>query len=318
MKRKIILGIAIIAWAFLMVRLSDGSTPPAESGAISALQSVLPTPANPFFVNSLYGGQIYCGLQQSSAWLEVPGGFSSEGGAEFRCDPVSPLFQWNNTQGAWDDRGYLIAFYPIQTPILRPFNLILEIDPARTANVCDTCFNARYYNQGIGQWQALPTYFDRNKARVSIEIAQYLPGSGYPGYDDRFLIALFVLTEFSPTPTISPTPIPTAEPTDTAVSTSSPTSSLTPTRASPTPLPASPIPMPSPTTPPLPTPSLTPVPPSATPAVSSTVTPTPDYSSPEPPVERTQSPVAFLLILIVLSSAWWFYLLRRRRKREGG
>lgn len=170
----------------------------------SPLQSGLPTPP---FVRTTEGGRIFCGPQQGPAWLDLPSGFTNDPGAEVYCDPTASLAQTVATADAWNDRGYLLGVYPPAT-LVKPLVVVLEVDPARTADVCPTCFMGRAYDPGSGSWRDLPTTYDRNNARVSIQIGAYPPASGYPGFADRGLVALF--TRPAPQPTAVPTQVPTA------------------------------------------------------------------------------------------------------------
>lgn len=228
-----------------------------RSTAIQALplfQSELPRPPeNPFFITSFSGGRAYCGAPRSSVWLSVPSGFTSAGGAEFRCDPTAEsLGRWPGGWGAWDDRGYLIGFWPNDIPIDRPLTLVFEIDPARAANG----FFGRYYVANRG-WVALPTTYHPNEGRVYVTISSFLDPSTYPGYADRFLVALFTGASAPPSSTATPTTTaepsatstrrsststPAAEPASTMTPIPSPQPSLTPTAAD-----ATPEPTPSPT-----------------------------------------------------------------------
>lgn len=247
LRRKVLPTVAFLVGALLVLALFEQS--PLQAGL--EFQSELPLPkppANPNFVPSADGGRIYCGLQQSPVWLDISSGFTSEGGAEFHCDPIGSLSEWVGTPDAWDDRGYLIGFWPTETPIIKPPILTFEIDPARAGSICNSCFTARYYDSGSGQWQGLPTTYDTAISRVEVQITEYLPTSGYPGYADRFVIALF--TRSAPTPTSRPT----SPPTLTAVPPVRPTSTPLPTRVVETPTSA---PRLSPTTA-VPTPASTP------------------------------------------------------------
>jgi hypothetical protein len=197
----------------------------ARYAAIGAevLDSPLPTPKPqaprrtsppPGYVQSATGGQVFCGLEQSSAWIEIPRGFSTQDAAEFHCDPTGSLSAWSGTAGAWDDRGYLIGFWPTTAPIKKAFSLVLEIDPSRLEGPCDNCFDARYLDPATHSWKSLPASYNAGVARVSAQIDSYLPASHYPDFEDRFLIALFVKST-SPTPATTSAPPPTQGPTST-------------------------------------------------------------------------------------------------------
>jgi hypothetical protein len=199
---KLILGPVLVATALLCLVIASRSS----VGAELLFQSRLPRPArpteSPHMVKVDTGGRIYCGLSQSSVWLEIPSGFTSDWGAEFHCDLTSSLKAWNGTSGALSDRGYLIGMYPATAPILRPFALVFEIDPARVSSAS----SARSYDPATRQWRNLITAYNKAQQRLSVQIPRGLVASGYPGYEDRFLVALFTarLTP-KPTPTRTPT-----------------------------------------------------------------------------------------------------------------
>lgn len=199
-------------------------------------QSELPTP-HPHLVHSSTGGRTMCGAPQGSVWLDIPANFTDLDNPLVYCDPTGSLSEWTQAPSAWDDRGYLINLYP-QVSLLKPLILTFEIDPARAASICPTCFTARYYNPQNNRWQDLPTTYE--PPRVYVEISAYPPASGYPGYADRFLIALFTRSESrpraTPTATATSTPIPSPTPSPSPSSTPSPTPSPAP---SPTYMPAS-------------------------------------------------------------------------------
>jgi hypothetical protein len=323
LKHKVLTGITFLVWAFLMLVLFERS--PLQAGWKS--QSVLPSPprpTNPHFVPSVSGGRIYCGLQQSSVWLDVPEGFMSEGGAEFHCDRMDSLSQWIGTFGAWDDRGYLVAFYPIQAPIIKPFFLVFEIDPARAGDICSGCFSARYYDAASRQWQGLPTTYDTTNWRIYVEIAEFLSACEYPGYTDRFLITLFV-REAKPTsaPTIiypSLTAVPT--PASTPVPKFSPALSPSPSPALATmsPIPPStltPIPTfsPTPTLSPFPTlVSMSPTPSAVSKKTSVPVSLPSESSQPSP--DTALVILVLLLATIVLVLLVTVVLVYKQRKLE--
>jgi hypothetical protein len=168
--------------------------------------------------------------------LDLPSGFTNDPGAEVYCDPTASLAQTLGTADAWNDRGVLLGVYP-PAALVKPLVVVLEVDPARTADICPTCFIGRAYDPGSGSWRDLPTTYDRNNARVSIQIGTYPPASGYPGFADRGLVALF--TRAAPQPTAVPTQVPTA--------------TTVPPTPTPTPAPATATPEPPTATPVLPT-----------------------------------------------------------------
>ncbi len=195
-------------WIVLLVLTAIAAGALLQEPALSSspLQSGLPTPP---FVRTTAGGRIFCGPQQGPAWLDLPSGFTNDPGAEVYCDPTASLAQTLGTPDAWNDRGYLLGVYP-QATLVKPLVVVLEVDPARTTDICPTCFVGRAYDAGTRSWRDLPTTYDRNNARVSIQIAAYPPPSGYPGFADRGLVALF--TRAAPQPTAVPTRVPTATP----------------------------------------------------------------------------------------------------------
>lgn len=208
-------GVWVVLWVLTAVAWGALLQEPALSS--SPLQSGLPTPP---FVQTTEGGRIFCGPQQGPAWLDLPGGFTNETGAEVYCDPTASLAQTLGTTGAWNDRGYLLGVYP-QATLVKPLAVVLEVDPAQTANVCATCFVGRAFNPDTRSWADLPTTYDGNNARVSIQVSAYPPAAGYPGFADRGLVALFTRAAPQPTPvptqpatatTAPPTPTPTALP----------------------------------------------------------------------------------------------------------
>jgi len=233
-----VLGVALFS-------ASLGQSPsPAELG----FQSIPPGPVrvrNPNVIESAEGGRIYCILQQGPVWIGVPKGFLSEGSAEIHCNITGSLSQQMGVSDAWDDHGYLIGVYT-DKQIVKPLTLVFQMDTARTKNICSTCFIARYYNVGNRSWQDLLTTYDTSKGYISIEISGKLPASGYPAYQDRSLIALFLRSGGAPTstPTIGSTHTPAIKTTETPVRAFSPTSK--------------PKPIPPPT--PAPTPVVTPQP----------------------------------------------------------
>lgn len=233
--------------------------------ALPIFQSMLP-PAkeDPYFVESFSGGMINCGALQSSVWISIPGGYTSTGGAHFRCDVTeNSLSRWPGGHGAWDDQGYLIGFWPSDIPIDKPFHVVFEIDPARVVST----FQARYYTPNSG-WLALDTVYRDTESRVYVSIPGYLAASLYPNYEDRFLIALF--PKAPPTPALTTTSSLSSTPTQTveSVSPSSTPARIdrtpTVTRRPPTSIPTPKATQPAPTTTPdisptLPAPIQTPV-----------------------------------------------------------
>lgn len=236
-KRQMIVTYSfLILFLILFFLLAETST-----HASSVFQSSLPTPIDPHYIESFQGGLSYCGLQQSATWLSIPSGFSSVGAATFHCDLANSLSEWNRSTGAWGNRGYLVGFWPSDIPLVKPFQLTIEIDPVLTKNICKDCFIGRYFTPDTG-WQPLPTTYDVDTARVYVTISNCLPASGYPGYADRFLIALFTRSTATPTPTniaVSPiTTTATATPENTATTTpAKPLTTTTPSTPSSTALP---------------------------------------------------------------------------------
>jgi hypothetical protein len=282
---------------------------PGHSLSLPMFQSELPPPPNPHFIAAASGGRIYCGAIGGTVWLDLPQGFTPDGGAEVHCDPTDSLMQWNHTSRAWDDRGYLINLYP-QIRLVQPLSLIFELDPTRTGNICPTCFLARYYQPEGALWKPLLTAYNPSTGRVSVEISGYLPPSGYPGYADRFLIALFILppTPPPPAPTRTPSPTSTRPPAPTPTSTPSPTSTQPPA--------------PTPTSTPSPTSTRSPVP-SRTPEWTAIPT---SIASVEPEQPSTssekQNHTSRLLmnllwifgLIILLLTTWVIVLLKRQHQ----
>ena len=248
--RRIVFRFVICLAIFLFLALSAWCPLPASTLWQSELPTPdMPTPGNPYWLRADAGGRIYCGLQQSSVWLDVPPGFTSANGAEFRCDPTSRA-------ETFDKQGYLIGFWPTTIPILEPLVLVFELDPLQVPKDCDDCLAGRYYEGTTKKWHNLPTTYKPAIVAAHIQIDRYLPSSGYQEYLDRFLVALFQIaptpkasptSKASPTPKTSPTPRPSSSPstTETATPTSSPSPSPTDTVAAS----RSPVPPPSPTTP---------------------------------------------------------------------
>lgn len=288
-RHKVVLVVILLSVVLLCSALFDQSSIQADL----YLQSQLPKPRDSHFIPSVTGGRMYCGSALSSVWLEVPPDFTSEGGAGFHCDPTGSLLQWAGIPGAWDDRGYLIAFYPIQTAIVRPFSLVFEMDPVRVRDVCSGCFTARYYDPGSSQWRGLPTTYDGRDVRVSVQIAEFLAASGYPGYADRFLVALFARTEAEPAQTPSPSPVVLVY-----RSTSSPFHT-------PSPIPSS-------------SPALMSVTVEPTPSAVSTEIPVPAFSSPPLPEVDTLRVLVLLLAVVVLVLLVIVILMLRRQHRPEG
>jgi hypothetical protein len=195
---KLSLGLVLVATALLSLVVARRSTVGAELLFSSVPQ---PTP-DPHWVSKKDGGRIYCGLPQSPVWLEIPPDFTSDdGGAAFYCDLTGSLKAWNGASGALGDRGYLIGMYPATAPILRTFALVVEIDPARASSAS----SARNYNPATRQWRNLTTAYNKAQQRLSVQIPQGLVASGYPGYEDRFLVTLFP-ARLTPNPTPARTP----------------------------------------------------------------------------------------------------------------
>ncbi len=263
----------------------------------SPLQSGLPTPP---FVRTTEGGRIFCGPQQGPAWLDLPSGFTNDPGAEVYCDPTASLAQTVGTADAWNDRGVLLGVYPPAT-LVKPLVVVLEVDPARTADICPTCFIGRAYDPGSGSWRDLSTVYDRNNARVSIQIGAYPPASGYPGFADRGLVALF--TRAAPQPTAAPTQAPTA-----------------------TTVPPTPIPTTAPATPTPEPPTATPAPPTNTPTTTAATVEVTQAAATPTAVVATATPVTGdgggtiglvtgVLVALVVALALVVFVLARRLRR---
>lgn len=201
LKSKLILGLVLVVTALLYLVVAGRST----VGAELLFQSRPPPPPRPtensHMVKQDAGGRIYCGLSQSSVWLEIPPGFTSDWGAEFHCDLTGSLKAWKGTSGALGDRGYLIGMYPATAPILQPFTLVFEIDPARASGAS----SARSYAPATRQWRNLTAAYNKAQQRLKVQIPRGLVASGYPGYEDRFLVALFP-ARLTPSPTSTRTP----------------------------------------------------------------------------------------------------------------
>lgn len=282
--------VSFLTWVFLR------GLPLLETGF--TLISIIPTEENLHWVSSSSGGQIRCGLPQSTVWLEIPTGFASEGGAEFHCDPVDVLSRWRGAFGVWEDRGYLIGFYATGIPILKPLELVFEVDPAQVADICSNCFSGRYYDAAIGEWQNLPTQYQAGSlgAYVKVQFDRYLPTAGYPAYEDRFLIALFTEGQATTTPTSTRSPTATSSPTLTVSSTPSPSPSSSPAWTA---MASTPLLSPSPTS----------MPETPTPTVALEETPANGSEPPEPPIGGV---VAALSVFTVALLA--FSLIRRWRR----
>jgi hypothetical protein len=229
--------LGILCWLLLARYAAIGAEVFDSPLPTSKPQAPRKTSPPPGYVRSNTGGQVFCGLEQSSAWLEIPRGFSSQDAAEFHCDPTGSLAAWSGTSGAWDDRGYLIGFWPTTTPIEKSFSLVLEIDPSRLEARCDNCFDARYLDPTTYSWKSLPTSYDAGIARVSAKIDSYLPASQYRDFENRFVIALFVKSaSAAPATTSAPSPAQSPAMTLTPAATSAPAATPTP-QTCPTPLP---------------------------------------------------------------------------------
>jgi hypothetical protein len=214
--------VSLIAIA-LLVGVSHADT---SASLVLVFQSELPPPSgsasnNPHFIPAATGGNVFCGAQQSPVWLYMPGGYLDGSGAEIHCDTSSATSSVGAANGAWNGEIYLIGIYSPPS-LLKPVNLVFEIDRARIDTICAKCWSARFYDAANGRWRGLPTTLDVNKARVYVTIATILPPSNVSGYADRFAVALFVQSQ-------APTPTPSA----TTASISTPTAT-----SSPTPLPA--------------------------------------------------------------------------------
>jgi hypothetical protein len=293
LRLRVLLGVAFLVLVFLLALLKQPS-PPARLEA----QSVLPT-RDSHWCSSSEGCWIHCGLPQSPVWLDIPSGFISEGGIEFRCDPTGSLSQsgWATVAGAWDDQGYLIGFWPTQTQIVKPLSLVFEIDPARANGICSGCFFARYYDPGSRQWRSLSTTYDVNTSRVYVQIAEYLTASGFPNYADRFLVALFA----QPAPTPAPTDTPVATPTSMPMPTQTPTDTPTVPPTS-TPPPMEVIVTPSPT----PSPTRTAVVPTSIPG------PSPTVAVPTSAPTRICAPVGVFVPILAPLALWYSWAKRKR------
>jgi hypothetical protein len=170
----------------------------AGSPLQSSLQLPTTIPDNPKFVFSSQGGRRFCGLDQSPVSLVIPQGFTSEGGAEVHCDP-NPRPDYQDIQelnqrlfkDAWQNRGYLIGFYP-SAKLIKPIQVVFEIDSLRLNKICPTCASIKAYNPTNKKWVALPTSIDRARSRVNAQISSISPSSEYPAFSDRLLVALFI------------------------------------------------------------------------------------------------------------------------------
>jgi hypothetical protein len=215
-KARIPIASAVLAVAIVWLGLRQGLPLQADTLFQSELPRPGREPTNPQFVRSDSGGRIFCGLEQSPVWLDVPRDFSTDGGAEFHCDPTKENLtdtDWPETAGTYDDRGYLIGFWPENTPIVSPFELIYEVDLTRLPDGCDNCLAGRYYDEQSRQWKTLPTVYEPGLARASVEIDRFLPASGYPAFENRFVIALFLQpAEPTPKPAVPATPTPSRAP----------------------------------------------------------------------------------------------------------
>lgn len=230
-KEKSLTGLFVVVCllAILLVQLSV-DLPSLQAELL--WQSDLPTPreatpGNPNFVRSSDGGQIYCGSQQSSVWLALAAGFTPENGAEIHCDPSGSLAQWNNTAEAWDDRGYTIGIYPAVV-LAKPVELVFELDPTRASGICETCLVGKYYDAEGGSWHDLPSSYDPGTMRCRVKVAEVLPRSGYPAYEDRFIVALFARsTTQKPSPSSTPKPSATSTAKPSSTSTTAPAATRT-------------------------------------------------------------------------------------------
>jgi hypothetical protein len=165
---------------------------------------------------------IFCGPAQSSVWLNIPPGFTTDWGGSFYCDPTT---DFPDKHSAWNQTGYLVGYW---ISLLKPFTIVFEIDPTRLdGTLCSDCVEGRYYVPGRG-WLPLPSHVDNANLRVSVTISKDLHQSGYAGYEDRYLVALFERTTLE-MHTPSPTPIKASTPSPTLTQVSTPTATLTPT-----------------------------------------------------------------------------------------
>ena len=194
--QKIVSRPEISALVLLMaIFVVNGRSTPINP-TVGPLQSVLPVPNNPNFVFAKDGGIRYCGLEHSSVWVALPQNFTSEGGAEIRCDlnienDYTSALNKQLFSKAWGKRGYLVGIYP-NVPIRNSLFLILEVDPVQTKKICRTCFIGRFYDSKAKRWRDLPTTYNVSLARVLIQINKLPPKSDYPAFADRSLIALFI------------------------------------------------------------------------------------------------------------------------------
>jgi len=198
---KVILGLVVFAAGLLYFVVASRPS----LGAETLFQSRPPPPpqptGNPYMVKADAGGQISCGLSQSPVWLEIPPGFTSDWGAELHCDLTGSLMAWNDTHDALYDRGYLIGLYPATAPILQPMSLVFEIDPAQISGT----LVARSYHPATRQWRDLTAEYNRMQQRLRVKIPPGFVASSYPGYEDRFLIAVFP-ARFPTSSATTPTP----------------------------------------------------------------------------------------------------------------
>jgi hypothetical protein len=194
----------------------------------SVFQSIPPKPENPHAIDASSGGRIYCGLPQSSVWLNIPSGFTSEWGGSLYCDVATSL---PGNPYTWNQKGYLLGYW---VPLRKPLSLVFEIDPTRVSELNENSFVGRYYAPGSG-WLSLPTDVDTVNFRVYLTIpTSGLPQSGYEGgYEDRYLVALFRrAAAATSTPTEMPTQMPTQTPLPTSTLSPSPPPTHTPTPVS--------------------------------------------------------------------------------------
>jgi hypothetical protein len=200
------LGILATLGMLLYSLLNAGS--PVYSHSL--FQSHLPSPPeDPNTVYASEGGKVHCGAVQSTVWLRIPADFTSDWGSHIYCDPVGDLPQNPST---WNQKGYLVGFW---ASLLKPLTLVFEIDTTRVEDFGDGSFVGRYYAPDRG-WISLPTQADTANLRVKVEISDGLSPSDYPGYKDRYLVALFQAVPPTSTPTSTPAQTPTPDPTRTS------------------------------------------------------------------------------------------------------
>lgn len=194
-QNRTVVAISLFAMIVLVVSVI---TTPLQLFAWLPLQSALPIPNNPNFIFSSNGGRRVCGSEGSPVSLDFSKGFTTEGGAEVRCDPnPRPDFKdikalnSNLFDKALSNRGYLIGIYP-SVSFTKPLTVLFEIDSSRIRKLCKSCAKVMYYDKAKKTWAELPTTIDLPRSRIFATITQVLPGSDYPGFPDRMLVALFL------------------------------------------------------------------------------------------------------------------------------